>query len=104
MTPDGRWAFDVTSRSVLVLRLAAGPVTPSKPNVQRAGTVPLPPSVQGAGAAVSPDGKYLLVADGGTGVVVVSVVRAEAGDADAVLGAVPLGEAPVGVTVTSGGR
>jgi DNA-binding beta-propeller fold protein YncE len=39
-----------------------------------------------AGAAVTPDGKYLLVADG-SGLVVISVARAEAGAAGAVLGA-----------------
>jgi hypothetical protein len=38
-----------------------------------------------AGAAVTPDGRYLLVADG-SGAVVLSVARAEAGTAGAVLG------------------
>ena len=84
VTPDGRWGFVVTSASsgaavVKVLRLGA-----ARPSVTMAGSVPLP-ATPAAGAAVTPDGKYLLVA-AGDGAVVVSVARAEAGGGQAVLG------------------
>jgi DNA-binding beta-propeller fold protein YncE len=93
-TPDGRWAFDVSgglgtaAPSVAVLRLDA--VRGTAPALTRAGSVPLPASPSAAaslpaGAAVTPDGEYLLVADG-AGLVVISVARAEAGAAGAVLG------------------
>jgi DNA-binding beta-propeller fold protein YncE len=93
-TPDGRWAFDVSgglgtaAPSVTVLRLGAARGT--APALTRDGSVPLPASPSAAassptGAVVTPDGKYLLVADG-AGLVVISVARAEAGAAGAVLG------------------
>ena len=90
-TPDGRWAFAVASAtaqpSVEVLRLSG---TASAPVMTEAGSVPLPATAGAAasapsGAAVTPDGKYLLVA-AGSGAVVISVARAEAGTAGAVLG------------------
>jgi len=81
-TPDGRWAFvavqGVTGgSSVEVLRLdgAAAPV------LVRSITVPGTP----LGETITPDGRYLLAADG-AGAVVISVARAEAGTAGAVLG------------------
>ena len=92
-TPDGRWAFAATSGgpglaaasspSVEVLRLTAGPGTGSAPTVTKVRSIPLPASP--AGAAVTPDGKYLIVAEG-SGAAVISVARAEAGTAGAVLG------------------
>ena len=95
-TPDGRWAFAAAGGhgsatdgpSVEVLRLTAAPGSTSAPGVTKVGSVPLPASAVGApaGAAVTPDGKYLLVADG-AGAVVLSVARAEAGTTGAVLGA-----------------
>jgi hypothetical protein len=86
-TPDGRWAFAVssTNASVEVLRLGDGTV--SAPGVTEVRSIPLPGTsgATAAGAAVTPDGKYLLVA-GNSGATVISIARAEAGTADAVLG------------------
>ncbi len=48
-------------------------------------TVTIPGS-EGLGVSVTPDGRYLLIADGGAGAYVVDVARAEAGANDAVLG------------------
>ena len=93
-TPDGRWAFATTlggagggAASVEVLRLGGAKAAGSGPAVTVVRSVPLPSSVAGApaGAAVTPDGRYLLVADG-SGAAVLSVARAEAGTAGAVLG------------------
>lgn len=86
-TPDGRWAFAAAGASVDVLRFSVTKSTSPAPGVTRVRSVPLPASAGGqpAGAAVTPDGKYLLVADG-AGAVVLSVARAEAGTAGAVLG------------------
>jgi len=103
--PDGRWAFAVTgggpglagaSSSVEVLSLSAGTATEGVPRVNEVRSVPLPtaPGTAGlpagagipAGVAITPDGKYLVVAEG-AGVVVLSAARAEAGTTGAVLGA-----------------
>ncbi len=91
-TPDGRWAFAAMlggtgGGSVQVLQLGVGKGTGSGPAVTEVRSIALPASSGGqpAGAAVTPDGRYLLVADG-AGAVVVSVARAEAGTAGAVLG------------------
>ena len=91
-TPDGGWAFAAMlggtgGGSVEVLRLGVGKGTGSGPAVTEVRSVALPASSGGqpAGAAVTPDGRYLLVADG-SGAVVLSVARAEAGTAGAVLG------------------
>jgi DNA-binding beta-propeller fold protein YncE len=94
-TPDGRWAFATTlggpagaTASVEVLRLSVAKGVGSGPAVTVVRSVSLPSSsaLSGpAGAAVTPDGRYLLVADG-SGAVVLSVARAEAGTAGAVLG------------------
>jgi DNA-binding beta-propeller fold protein YncE len=127
--PDGRWAFAVTSGgpgsagtsagSVTVLRLSTGKGTTAAPAVTPVRSIPLPraagqPVMAPAGAAITSDGKYLLVAEG-NGAVVVSVARAEAGGAGAVLGtlavpgetagrqAVPLGGA-IEVAVSPDGR
>jgi len=64
-TPDGRWAFAVsagTASAVEVLRLGSG-AAPA-PAVTQIRSIPLPASSGAgvAGAAVTPDGKYLLVA------------------------------------------
>ena len=85
--PDGRWAFAVSSlnASIEVLRLSGGTV--SAPALTEVRSIPLSaaPGVTGAGAALTPDGKYLLVAEN-SGAAVISVARAEAGTAGAVLG------------------
>jgi DNA-binding beta-propeller fold protein YncE len=86
-TPDGQWGFAVLGPSVEVLRFSVAKGTGSGPGVTMVRPVRLPASAGGAaaGAAVTPDGKYLLVADG-SGAVVLSVARAETGTAGAVLG------------------
>ena len=94
-TPDGRWAFAVsagTAPAVEVLRLGSG----TTPAVTQVRSIPLPasPGAGAAGAAVTPDGKYLLVA-WGPGAAVISVARAEAGTAGAVVGSLTV-PAPTG--------
>jgi hypothetical protein len=103
-TPDGRWAFAVsagTTPAVEVLRLGSG--TAPTPAVTQVRSIPLPASSGAgvAGAAVTPDGKYLLVA-WGPGAAVISVARAEAGTAGAVLGSLAV-PAPTGSAGPPGG-
>jgi DNA-binding beta-propeller fold protein YncE len=93
-TPDGRWAFATmlggsggVAASVEVLRLGASKGTGAAPAVTEVRSIALPAAVTAApaGAAVTPDGRYLLVADA-AGAVLISVARAEAGSPGAVLG------------------
>ncbi|HEY1819936.1 MAG TPA: hypothetical protein VGG83_08405 [Trebonia sp.] len=88
VTPDGRWAFAVSSEatSVEVFRLGNG--TASAPAVTAVRTISLvSPTVSSLlGGTITPNGKYLLVAEG-SGALVVSVADAEAGAPDLVLGA-----------------
>jgi DNA-binding beta-propeller fold protein YncE len=104
-TPDGRWAFVAAggSPSVEVLRLGTGPGTGSAPTVTEVRSIALPAASGGApaGAAVTPDGRYLLVADG-NGAVVLSVARAEAGTAGAVLGTLAARGGPGGAAGPGG--
>jgi DNA-binding beta-propeller fold protein YncE len=86
-TPDGRWAFAAVAGAVDVLRLSAGDGSTSAPLATPVRSVPLP--VRPLGATVTPDGRYLLLA-AGTGAVVVSVARAEAGTPGSVLGTLAL--------------
>jgi len=87
VTPDGQWAFVALGRSIQVLR--TGPsIAPVK-----VATLPVsleaPPKLGPGfllGDTLTPDGRYLIVADDGSGAVVISVARAEQGSADAVLG------------------
>jgi len=77
-TSDGRWSFlDETRGSVAVLSDAS-----FAPRVVR--TLQLPLSA--IGAAITHDGRYLLIADGQMGAMVVSVARAKSGAPDALLG------------------
>ncbi len=84
-TPDGRYGFAAvlgggTGGSVIdVLRMAA--TASGRPVLVRS----IPVAGQPLGETITPDGKYLLAADG-TGAVVISVARAESGEAGAVLG------------------
>jgi hypothetical protein len=103
-TPDGRWAFAVsagTASAVEVLRLGNGDAP--APAVTQIRSIPLPASSGAgvAGAAVTPDGKYLLVA-WGAGAAVISVARAEAGTAGAVLGSLTV-PTPAGSAGPPGG-
>jgi DNA-binding beta-propeller fold protein YncE len=88
-----------------VLRLAAGRGPRGGAAVTVVRSVPLPAATESAGAAgatVTPDGRYLLVA-AGAGAVVLSVARAEQGSAGAVLGtlAAPVPAANRGGAVNS---
>jgi DNA-binding beta-propeller fold protein YncE len=87
VTPDGRWGFAVSSTngSVEVLRLGNGTAAAPTVTMVRSIALPAPLGPDATGATVTPDGKYLLVA-GGSGALVISVARAEAGTAGAVLG------------------
>ena len=81
-TADGRFSFvDVlgagSGGGVAVFSDARG-----QPRLLR--TIPVAASAVGNG--LTDDGRYLLAADGGEGATVLSVARAEAGAADAVLG------------------
>ena len=93
-TPDGRWAFAVSSASGLVVVLRLGSGTGPAPAVTKVRSIPLS-SAADAGAAVTPDGKYLLVAEK-SGAAVISVTRAEAGAAGAVLGTLTAPSQPHG--------
>ena len=77
-TSDGRWSFlDETRGSVAVLSdVSFAP--------RLVGTVSLPLSA--IGASITHDGRYLLIADGQMGAMVVSVARARSGVPDALLG------------------
>jgi DNA-binding beta-propeller fold protein YncE len=75
----GGWSFVVLGRYVGVFR------TGTTGRETLISQVRLPDS-GGAGDALSPDGRYLLVADGATGAVVIGVHAAETGGKHAVLG------------------
>lgn len=78
ITPDGRFAFV----DEIGGRLAVLAVHGSTPRLLRTITVP----GDSLGDSLTPDGRYLLVANGVAGATVVDVQRAETGSADAVLG------------------
>ena len=85
VTPDGRYGFAAvqgggTGGSVIdVLRMAT--TASGQPVLVRS----IPVAGQPLGETITPDGKYLLAADG-NGAVVISVARAESGVSSAVLG------------------
>jgi DNA-binding beta-propeller fold protein YncE len=85
VTPDGRYGFAAvlgggTGGSVIdVLRMAT--TASGQPVLVRS----IPVAGQPLGETITPDGRYLLAADG-NGAVVISVARAESGAASAVLG------------------
>ena len=85
VTPDGGYGFAAvqgggTGGSVIdVLRMATA--ASGRPVLVRS----IPMAGQPLGETITPDGKYLLAADG-SGAVVISVARAESGAASAVLG------------------
>jgi DNA-binding beta-propeller fold protein YncE len=85
VTPDGRFGFAAvlgggTGGSVIdVLRMAK--TASGRPVLVRS----IPVAGQPLGETITPDGRYLLAADG-NGAVVISVARAESGAASAVLG------------------
>jgi DNA-binding beta-propeller fold protein YncE len=85
VTPDGRYGFaavqdEGTGHGVInVLRMAK--TASGQPVLVRS----IPVAGQPQGEAITPDGRYLLAADG-NGAVVISVARAESGATSAVLG------------------
>ena len=76
---DGRWGFASLRDGLGVFRLAAG----RAPVLLRIVALPAAPAT---GVVLSPDSRLLLVADGETGAVVVSVAAAESGANGAILG------------------
>jgi DNA-binding beta-propeller fold protein YncE len=101
VTSDGQWSFiSLTSLgSVGVFRIA-DPAAVSLVSQVHTGGQPF-------GEALTPDGRYLLVADGGSGAIVISVGRAENGQPDAVLGTLSSfgpGDGAIEVAVSPDGR
>jgi DNA-binding beta-propeller fold protein YncE len=107
VTPDGRYGFAAVlgagaGDSVIgVLRMAK--TASGRPVLVRS----IPVAGQPLGETITPDGRYLLAADG-NGAVVISVARAESGAASAVLGTliVPSGSSgsAIGVATSRDGR
>ena len=95
---DGRWVFVSDSRGVTVLRAApaGGP-----PAVVR--SVPLPGGQQGLGEALTPDGRYLLVA-ATSETAVLDVARLESGSGQAVAGSLPAPGGAIEVATSADGR
>jgi|GEM_PF-1954680 len=94
-SPDGRWIFVSDSRGVTVLRAGA-----ASPAVVR--SVPLPGG-QGLGEALTPDGRYLLVA-APSGTAVLDVARLESGSGQAVAGSLPAPGGAIEVATSADGR
>jgi DNA-binding beta-propeller fold protein YncE len=100
VTADGRWSFVGLSDSgtVGVYRIG-GSVLPSLVRQVPTGLPPL-------GEALTRDGRYLLAADDDGGAAVISVSRAEAGGARALLGTLndPTGSGAIEVALSPDGR
>jgi DNA-binding beta-propeller fold protein YncE len=101
VTRDGRWSFVALSSpgSVGVFRVAG----PGPPALVRQ----VPVSGRPLGEALTPGGRDLLVADGGSGAVVISVNRAENGQFGAVIGTLSRsgpGDGAIAVAVSPDGR
>ena len=81
--PAGGWAFAAVGGDVGVYRTPAGGI----PSLARQVRVPVSMQILALlGDTITPDGRYLLVADDGTGAVVLSTRAAENGSPHAVLG------------------
>lgn len=100
VTRDGRWAFVALTglASVGVFRIA-GPGVPALARWVDTGREPV-------GEALTPDSRYLLVADDAKGAAVISVSRAESGAGGALLGTLGGGSAggAIEVVVSPDGR
>jgi DNA-binding beta-propeller fold protein YncE len=101
VTADGSWGFSSISRDLGVFQMSAG----HAPLLLRTIALTATPA---AGITLSPDGRLLLVADGRTGAVVVSVPAAESGADGAVLGTLSVPGSQLGgaieVAVSPDGR
>lgn len=97
-SPDGRWVFVGDSRGITVLR--AGPAAAS-PTVVR--SVPLPRGQSGLGEALTPDGRYLLVA-AMSETAVLDVGRLESGSAQPVVGSLSAPGGAIEVVTSPDGR
>jgi DNA-binding beta-propeller fold protein YncE len=95
-SPDGRWVFVSDSNGVTVFR--AGAASPAV-----AGSVSLPGGQQGLGEALTPDGRYLLVA-ATRETAVLNVARLESGSAQAVVGSLPAPGGAIEVATSADGR
>jgi DNA-binding beta-propeller fold protein YncE len=94
----GRWGFASVGTALVVLRLSAGRPADPVQSIEL-----LEPT---AGVALTPDGRYLLLA-GGSGAVVVSVPAVERGSSQAVLGELSAGSqsgSAIEVAVSRDGR
>jgi DNA-binding beta-propeller fold protein YncE len=100
VSPDGRWAFASTEAGLTVFRLNG------TKNPVPAHSIKL--DSPGLGSVLTPDGKYLLVADENSGAFVVSTAAAESGASNAVLGDLQTAGSQLAgaieVTVTPDGR
>jgi DNA-binding beta-propeller fold protein YncE len=92
--PSGRWAFVSLNGAdaIGVMRIGTGGL----PSMVRQIRLPVAPG----GEALTPDGRYLLAADGSGGAEVISVPAAESGASGAVLGDITTGSDGGAVTVT----
>ena len=95
---DGRWVFVSDIRGVTVLRAAQAGAPPA---VVR--SVPLPGGQQGLGEALTPDGRYLLVA-ATSETAVLDVARLESGSGPAVAGSLPAPGGAIEVATSADGR
>ena len=95
-SPDGRWVFVGDSHGVTVLR--AGAASPALVK-----SVSLPGGQQGLGEALTPDGRYLLVA-ATSETAVLSVARLESGSAQAVVGSLPAPGGAIEVATSADGH
>ncbi|HZC62891.1 MAG TPA: hypothetical protein VE464_14750 [Streptosporangiaceae bacterium] len=95
-SPDGRWVFVSDSDGVTVLR--AGAASPAVVE-----SVSLPGSQQGLGEALTPDGRYLLVA-ATSETAVLNVARLESGSAQAVVGSLPAPGGAIEVATSADGH
>ena len=95
---DGRWVFVSDGRGVTVLRAgqAGGP-----PAVVR--SVPLPGGQQGLGEALTPDGRYLLVA-ATSETAVLDVARLESGSGQPLAGSLPAAGGAIEVATSADGH
>jgi DNA-binding beta-propeller fold protein YncE len=98
VTADGRWSFVALAGPVGVFRLG-GSAGPALVGQVATGQTAL-------GEALTPDGRYLLAADNGSGASVISVSRAENGQAPALVGQLnsPGGSGAIEVAVPPDGR